>query len=70
MVRLWYHENMRVFHDRLVDDVDRIYFKELLRNQFEVFKLKDEEVLNSERIIFGDFYDGKDSEPRIYRQFP
>jgi dynein heavy chain len=51
---------MRVFHDRLVDDADRIYFKELLRNQFEIFKLKDEEVLNSDRIIFGDFYDGKD----------
>lgn len=69
MVRLWYHENMRVFHDRLVDEADRIYFKELLRNQFEVFKLKEEEILNSERIIYGDFYDGKDAEPRVYRQF-
>ena len=58
---------MRVFHDRLVDDTDRVYFKQLLKNQFEVFGLKDEEILNSERILFGDFYDGKDCEPRFYR---
>jgi dynein heavy chain len=30
LIRIWYHENMRVFHDRLIDDADRIYFKKLL----------------------------------------
>ena len=68
MVRLWYHDNMRVFHDRLVDDSDRVYFKELLRNQFEAFELKDEQILNAERILYGDFLEGKDVEPRIYKQ--
>jgi predicted component of type VI protein secretion system len=23
LIRIWYHENMRVFHDRLIDDADR-----------------------------------------------
>jgi dynein heavy chain len=26
-VRLWYHENMRVFHDRLTTEEDRDYLK-------------------------------------------
>lgn len=29
-IHLWIHENMRCFHDRLVDDVDRRYFTEEL----------------------------------------
>ena len=32
IVRLWYHENMRVFHDRLNTSADRDYFKKLLAN--------------------------------------
>lgn len=37
MVRLWYHENMRVFHDRLIDEKDREYLRELLASYFEGF---------------------------------
>ena len=61
---------MRVFHDRLIDEQDRIYFKKLLKEQFVVFGMEDEVILNAERIIYGDFYDGKDAEPRLYKQFP
>lgn len=60
MVRLWYHENLRVFHDRLIDEPDRVYFKEILKEQITVFGLEEEEVLNCERIMYGDFGDGKD----------
>jgi dynein heavy chain len=51
---------MRVFHDRLIDEPDRVYFKEILREQITVFGLEEEEVLNCERIMYGDFGDGKD----------
>jgi len=37
LVRLWYHENMRVFHDRLISDQDRTYFKETLASFFTKF---------------------------------
>ena len=30
MARLWIHESSRVFHDRLINDEDRIWFKNLL----------------------------------------
>jgi dynein heavy chain len=39
MVRLWYHENMRVFHDRLTTEDDRIQLKGLLKNGFTQFGL-------------------------------
>lgn len=30
LVKLWQHECMRVFHDRLIDHEDRTWFKNLL----------------------------------------
>ena len=30
LARLWYHENMRIYHDRLTTDTDREYLKKLL----------------------------------------
>lgn len=32
LVRLWAHESMRVFHDRLVDDKDRMWFFNYLKD--------------------------------------
>ena len=34
IVRLFHHENMRVFHDRLTTEEDRQYFKELLASEY------------------------------------
>ena len=31
MVRLWAHESMRVFHDRLINDDDRAWFCDLIK---------------------------------------
>lgn len=58
MIRLWVHETMRVFHDRLVSMEDRFwvtnYVTELIN---EVFKEKIEykELFEDRNIIFGDF---------------
>jgi len=34
--RLWFHENMRIFHDRLINEEDRIYLKKLLKSYFKI----------------------------------
>lgn len=36
LVRLWAHECLRIFHDRLVDETDRAWFRGLLARQVEV----------------------------------
>jgi dynein heavy chain len=36
MVKLWSHECLRVFHDRLVNDEDRLWFFRYLQNRVEV----------------------------------
>jgi dynein heavy chain len=59
---------MRVFHDRLIDDFDREYLKAMLKEIIPQFGLTCEEVLCQERIIFGDFWQGRDVEPRHYMQ--
>ena len=36
-LKLWYHENMRVFHDRLTTTEDRNYLKQMLSGFFKDF---------------------------------
>ena len=55
IVRLWFHENMRVFHDRLTTDSDREYLINILTGFFEKFEITKEEVVTTERVIFADF---------------
>jgi len=60
-IRLWSHECLRVFHDRLIDDADRNWFKELIsitvKEQFglEYSKIKGEHA----NLIFSNFGDPK-----------
>lgn len=71
---MWIHENLRVFGDRLIDDKDRTWLAELLESEaLNSFKDQDvgkKEVYNAERLVYGDFMDGLDADPRIYRQVP
>ena len=39
LCKLWFNENMRVFHDRLTTEDDRVYIKSLLTSHFEKFNL-------------------------------
>jgi len=46
IVKLWYHECKRVFYDRLINEEDRESLNELLQEQFKVFGVASEEVLD------------------------
>jgi dynein heavy chain, axonemal len=68
VVRLWIHENKRVFGDRLTDNKDRNYLEDMLMEKSQSkFALSKKEIMNSERLIFGDFMDGIDQEIRVYK---
>ena len=69
MVRVWIHENKRVFGDRLINNQDRTWLDDLLMQKAgDELKLKKADVFNAERIIFGDFMSGIDSDQRPYQQ--
>ena len=84
MMRLWAHETMRVYHDRLINDDDREYLTALcvrvVENQLkEKFSkvmtrtLDDQKVSLDEdglnRLSFGDFM-VPGADPRFYREVP
>ena len=67
LIRLWIHENQRVFGDRMISNEDKDTLSGLLNIEVEkVFKLNKEEVYFTERIIFGDYMGGLDSDIRPY----
>ena len=60
---------MRVFGDRLIEVKERKWMEDQLFERANAkFALSHEEVFNSDRLIFGDFYDGIDIDQRVYRQ--
>eukprot|EP01060_Flectonema_neradi_P033948 TRINITY_DN5821_c0_g1_i1.p1 TRINITY_DN5821_c0_g1~~TRINITY_DN5821_c0_g1_i1.p1 ORF type:complete len:4165 (+),score=795.81 TRINITY_DN5821_c0_g1_i1:69-12563(+) len=66
LVRMHIHEQQRVYRDRLVDDVDRSWFDDLLKRQLQkFFKMKWGDVVTSDRLVFGDFMNPQ-SDVRIY----
>jgi len=69
LLRLWYHENTRVIGDRLINNTDRKFLSTIMLEQIKTkFEVPEEQLFNSERIIFCDFLEGIDVETRIYKQ--
>jgi dynein heavy chain len=72
LARLWMHECMRVFHDRLIDESDQQYFKELLVEVMQScfsMSIDYEETFVNSSILFGDYLKmGAAAEDRVYEQ--
>ena len=59
LLGLWYHENCRVFQDRLVNDEDRTWFEVLLGQKMkEDFGVEMDDVVTQRPYLFCDFMGG------------
>jgi len=68
LMRLWIHENTRVFGDRLIEVKERKWLEEqLVQRAQSKFAISGKEIFNVERLIFGDFYEGIDVDTRVYK---
>jgi len=65
-MKLFYHENMRVFHDRLTTSADRDFIVNEIVSHFTKFGQEREDVLDIELVIFTDFMHGREADPRYY----
>ncbi|KAJ6638438.1 Dynein axonemal heavy chain 6, partial [Pseudolycoriella hygida] len=70
LLRLLYHESLRVFQDRLVNDDDKNYFKKMLDEICQTnFPTYYPIVKTNETVMFGDFMlFGQAKENRIYEE--
>jgi dynein heavy chain len=67
LLRLWVHENHRVFGDRMINTTDKEILNTLLLTETAKFgSIKKENIFNVERIIFGDYFNGIDGDNRPY----
>ncbi|KAM7063036.1 dynein axonemal heavy chain 1 [Molossus nigricans] len=55
LLRLWYHENCRVFRDRLVNEEDRTWFDKLLEGHMEKWEVAFSKVCPFQPLLYGDF---------------
>ena len=68
LLRLWVHENMRVFGDRMINEEDRETLKTLLWQQSKQrFQVEKDAIMTVDRLIFGDYLFGNESENRPYQ---
>lgn len=57
MVKLWIHECSRVFHDRLINNEDRLWFQNLIMELIGRYfnsRLEKDQIFGSQSIKFGD----------------
>ena len=68
LIQLWYHENCRVFRDRLICSEDEKIFDDIIKKQLKKLDLTQEELTGEEpRIVFVDFLDGIESDRNYQR---
>ena len=72
LTKLWSHENLRVFHDRLINNEDKKYLMEMmhqmLRSRFSIQESY-EEYFESDPIMFGDYLRlGVEREDKVYEE--
>ncbi|KAG1670781.1 hypothetical protein FOA52_014009, partial [Chlamydomonas sp. UWO 241] len=74
LIRLWIHESCRVFHDRLINLEDKVYFKKMLVELMAKHSLGGggyDALFVDRNIIFGDFMKmGAEREDRKYEEVP
>ncbi|KAJ3214893.1 Dynein heavy chain 1, axonemal [Dinochytrium kinnereticum] len=68
IVRLWVHECMRVFQDRLVDNHDKSWFLGLVKDtMLDQLQLSWPEVVTNEPLLYGD-YMTPGADPKVYTE--
>ena len=68
LLQLWYHENMRVFADRMINDEDKEVLKDLVFAESEkLFQVSKGNILDRERLVFNDYMFGNESDGRAYQ---
>ncbi|RDD38836.1 Dynein heavy chain 1, axonemal [Trichoplax sp. H2] len=55
LLRLWFHENCRVFQDRLIDIDDCVWFQGVINSKLESFQLSLAGIKTTELLFYGDF---------------
>ncbi|VDK74222.1 unnamed protein product [Dibothriocephalus latus] len=71
VVRLWKHETLRVFSDRLITEEDKELLKAKVEEQITENFPEDSEHINSEPLIFGDYRLAlEEAEVRSYEEIP
>ena len=68
LLRLWVHECMRVFGDRLIERGEVTWLQDFVVDRCQAkFAVSSKELFNTPRLIFGDFNEGIDVETRVYK---
>ena len=66
LARLWVHECMRIFHDRLIFEEDRETFLNFLKNSMKEFTDYKEEALLENPLIFTSFVSASEGHEKSY----
>ena len=67
IIRLWIHENKRVFGDRMICKEDKATLDDMLHEEAsKTYKLEKDQIYITERLFFGDYMSGIDMEGRPY----